>query len=110
MFLLLKDKSEVSRRLRVQAFQQPNSPAALICLIHKEFNESFRQALERQKWVRWPNFESLRRALATGNFRTNLVALPGGLTPLDQPQPLPTAPRRQVLAAPPTVAGNSPSP
>ena len=43
-----------------------------------EFNESFSQALERQKRVRWPYFEGLRWALAKGNLRHELVALPGG--------------------------------
>ena len=47
--------------------------------------------------MRWPNFESLRRALVTGNFRPELVALPGGLVPPERPLPPPTAPRRQAL-------------
>ena len=44
MFLLLEETSRVSPRLRAQARQQPTSPAALLCLIQQEFNESFHQA------------------------------------------------------------------
>ena len=52
MFLLLEETSGVSLRLRAQACQQPTLPAALFHLIHQEFNESFRQALERRQRVR----------------------------------------------------------
>ena len=46
------DASVVSPRLRAQARQQPTFPAALLRLIQQEFNESFRQALERRQEVR----------------------------------------------------------
>ena len=78
MLLLLEETSGIRPTLRAQACQQPTFPAALLRLIQHEFNEIFRQALERRQRVRWPNFESLRSALATINFRPKLVALPGG--------------------------------
>ena len=43
MFLLLEETSGVSLRLWAQARQQPTFPAALLCFIQQEFNESFRQ-------------------------------------------------------------------
>ena len=52
MFLLLEETSGVIPRLRAQACQQPTFPTALLCLIHKDFNQSFHQTLDRQKWVR----------------------------------------------------------
>ena len=91
-FLLLKETSGVSLRLRAQSHQQQTFPTALLRLIHQEFNESFCQALERQQRVRWPNFKSLQRALAKGNLRPELVALPGGLAPPDPPLAPPAAP------------------
>ena len=45
-YLLLEETSGVRPRLRDQVRQQPPSPSALIFLIQKEFNESFRQELE----------------------------------------------------------------
>ena len=98
MFLLLEETSEVILRLKAQACQQPNFPVALLRLIQQEFNKSFCQALERQKRVRWLNFEILQRALATGNFWPDLVALPGGLALPERPLPPSTAPRRQSPA------------
>ena len=59
MFLLLEETDGVSPMLRAQAHQHPTFPATLLHLIQKEFNESFRQALESRKRVKWPNFESL---------------------------------------------------
>ena len=52
MFLIQEETSGVSPRLREQARQQPTIPAALLRLIQQEFNESFRQALERRQRVR----------------------------------------------------------
>ena len=52
MFLLMEETSRVSPRLRAQARNQPIFPIALLRLIQKEFNESFRQALERRQRVR----------------------------------------------------------
>ena len=52
MFLLLEETSGVSPRLQAQSHQQPTFPAAFLCLIHQEFNERFRQALERCQRVR----------------------------------------------------------
>ena len=51
------------------------------------------------------NFMSLQRALATRNFRPELVTLPGGIILPDRPQPPPAAPR----SAPLTVIGNTPA-
>ena len=87
MFLLLKETSGVSPRLREQSCHQTTFTAALLRLIQKDFNEIFRQALERRQRVRRPNFESLRRAFATGNFRPELVTLPGGMAPIEPPLP-----------------------
>ena len=81
MFLLLEEKSGVNPWLQVHDRQQHTSPAALLRLIWQELYKSFRQALEWQQLVRCTNFESLRRALATGNFRPDLVSLLGGLAP-----------------------------
>ena len=49
MFLLLEETSRVSPRLQEQSCQQPTFPAALLCLIHKEFKEIYRQVLERRQ-------------------------------------------------------------
>ena len=106
MFLLLEETSEVNPRLRAQARHQTTFPVALLCLIHKEFNESFRKALERRQRVRCPNFESLRRDLVTGNFRPELFTLPSGMAPPERRLPPPSATRR--LAATPQVEGNTP--
>ena len=69
--------------------QQPTFPADLLRLIRKEFNKILCQALERRQRVQWTVFKSLRKALATGNFRPDLVALPGRLAPLEPPPPPP---------------------
>ena len=45
MFLFLEKASGDIPRMRSQARQQPDFPAALLCLIQLEFNESFLQAL-----------------------------------------------------------------
>ena len=81
MFLLLEETSGVSPRLRAQACQQLAFTAALLRLIQQEFDESLHQVLEMWQRVQWLNLESLRRDLATVNFRLELVALPGGLAP-----------------------------
>ena len=81
IFLLIEETSVISPQLQVQARHQPTFPAAFLLLIQQDFNESFCQALYRQHRVRWTDFESLWRALATGNFRPKLVALPGGIAP-----------------------------
>ena len=100
LFLLLKDISRVSPSLRPQALQKPTFPAILLSLIQQEFNESFGQALERRQRVQCPNFERLHRALATGNFRPDIVALPGRLAPTEHPLYPPAAPCRQASATP----------
>ena len=56
------------------------------------------------------NFMSLQRALATRNFRPELVVLPGGIIPPDRPQTPPAAPCCQSLATPPPAAGTPPTP
>ena len=108
IFLLLQETSGVRPRLRAQARQQPTFPADLFCLIHQEFNKSFHQELERQKRVRSPNFESLRRDLVTGNFCPDLVALPGGIAPPERPLPPPAAPRLQASDKTQPAAGTTP--
>ena len=52
MFLLLEETSGVILRLQKKTHQQPTFPAALLCLIHQDSNESFRQVLERWQRVR----------------------------------------------------------
>ena len=52
MFLLLEETSGLILRLQAQARQQPTFYAAFLCLIQQEFNEIFRQVLERQQRVR----------------------------------------------------------
>ena len=96
IFLLLEETSRVSPRLTAQARHKPTFHAALLRLIQKNFNESFRQALERRQRVIWPNLEILIRAIATRNFRPELVTLPGGLAPPEHPLPPPSATRRMV--------------
>ena len=92
IFLLLEETFGVSPRMQAQARQKPTSPAALLRLIQQEFNKIFCQALVRQQRVRWPNFESLWRALATSNLRPKLVSLSGEKSPLERPLPPPVAP------------------
>ena len=94
----------------MQARQQPTFPAALLHLIHQEFNESFRQELKRRQRVRWPNFKNLLRDLATGNFRPELVALPGGIAPPELPLPPPAAPHHRASATTQPAAGTTPTP
>ena len=94
IFLLLEETSRFSPRLRAQACHQPTLTAALLRLIQQEFNDSFFHEFERRQRVRWPNFESLRRALATGNFRLELVTLPAGMAPPELPIPQPLTTRR----------------
>ena len=53
---------------------------------------------------------SLQRALATRDFRPELVALPWGLIPPDRPQTPPAAPHRQSLETPPPAAVTPPTP
>ena len=102
MLFLIEETSVVSLRMRVQVHQQTTFPASLLCLIKKEFSKRFHQALDRWQMVWWPNFESMRRALVTGNFRPELVALPRGVAPPERPLPPTAAPRRQALATPQT--------
>ena len=108
MLLLLEETAGVIPRLRAQEHHQPTFPAAFLRLIHQEFNKSFHQALVRRQRVRCPNFESLRRALVTGNFWPELVTLPGGLAPTERPLLPPSATHR--LAATHQAAGNTPTP
>ena len=92
MFVLLEETSGVSSRLQAQARQKPTFPGELLRLIQKYFNEIFCQGLERRHRVRWPNFKNMRRALATGSFLPEVVALPGGIAPPERPLPPPAAP------------------
>ena len=110
MFCLIEETFSVSPWLWVQAHQQLAFPVVLFCLVQQEFDEIFRQALERKQQVQWPNFDSLWRALATGNLRPDLVSLPGGIAPSERPPPLLSAPRRLPTAAPPDTPGNPPPP
>ena len=58
--------------------------------------------------MRWPNFESLQRDLATENIRPKLVTLPGEMETQESPLTFPAAPRR--LVATPQAVGNTPTP
>ena len=51
---LLEAANEVNSRLRSQAGAQQDIPSALVRLIQKEFNESFRQVFNSHLPVRWP--------------------------------------------------------
>ena len=53
-----------------------------------------------EQWLMCTNFKIRMRALATGNFRPKLVALPGGLAPPQRPPPPPTAPQCQGAVSP----------
>ena len=78
MFLLIEETSSVSMRLLTQERKHPTFTAAFLHLIQQEFNDSFRQVLERPQRFRLPDFEGLRRALTKGSLRPDLVALPRG--------------------------------
>ena len=108
IFLLIEETSGVGPQLLPQARHQPSFPASLLCMIQQGLKESFRQALERRKRVRWPDFESLRQALATVNFRPEFVALQGGITTPERLAPSPAAPRRLVIRASPHATGAPP--
>ena len=82
MVAFIGEISGVGLQLHTQAYCQPAFPPALLCLIQTEFSESFRQTLERQQRVRWKDFDQLWRALATGKFLPESVALPGMLIPV----------------------------
>ena len=58
MFFLVEEKIGVCTQLRAQYCQKPTVPAALLCLIRQEFNESFWQALERWQRFRWQKFRA----------------------------------------------------
>ena len=77
VFTLAKETAYVGARLRAQTQRQPDQPVSLLSLLHTQFNESSRQALERQHRVRWPDFEWIQQELATWNFRPENIALPG---------------------------------
>ena len=80
LYTLIEETAYVGARLWDQIQNHPSLPVSLLHFLHKEFNESFMQALERQQQVRWPDFELLRRELATGNFRPDNIDPPGGFT------------------------------
>ena len=56
IFRLVKDTTGIIPRLCAQSRQHPDLSAALLRLIHTEFNERFSEALERRKRVWWTNF------------------------------------------------------
>ena len=64
----------------------------------------------RRQRVRRPYFEGLQRVLATGNFRPDLVALPGGITLSERFFPPPALSRGAVQTAPPQANGAPPPP
>ena len=51
IFTLMEETAHVGARLRAQTQRQPDSLVALLCLLQMEFNEIFRQALERRQRV-----------------------------------------------------------
>ena len=78
MVPLLEETSWVNLRLKSQARHQPTFPAALLRLIQSGFNESFRQALERRKRVRWPKFKSPEGLSQPGIFGRTWSPSQGG--------------------------------
>ena len=106
MFLLIEETSGVSPWMQTQAHHQLTFPVALLLLIHQEFNGRFCHALERRQRVWWTDFDIMWRVLTMGNFRTELVALPGGITPPERP-PLhrwcPNNRRRRLLQTQPAI-------
>ena len=82
---LLEEATRFGTRLREQAHRNPTLPTSLLRLIQTDFNKSSRQALERQRRVRWMDYNQLRQALATDNFRSENVALPGSFAPTPPP-------------------------
>ena len=85
--VLVEAAEEVSTRICAQSQHQPGMPAALICLVHTEFNESFRQVFMIPLPVRWPHFAPLVRTLTTGHFRANSVSMTGGFKDHTPPPP-----------------------
>ena len=57
---LMEETDCVGARLQAQTQIQPIFPVVLLRLLYTEFNESFRQALERHQRVLWQDFEQLR--------------------------------------------------
>ena len=49
---LLEETAYVGTRLRAQTQWQPTLPVTLLCLLQMDFNERFRQYLERLQRVR----------------------------------------------------------
>ena len=74
---LINETAHVGARFQVQMQRHTTLSVALLRLLQIEFNESFRQALERRQQVHWPDFGRIRQDLATGNSRPDIIALPG---------------------------------
>ena len=81
MFFLIEDKVCVSPHLRAEVQQQPVFPITFLHLLKTVFDKIFVQALERKQRVRWKYLGGLRREIATGDFRLELVALPRWIDP-----------------------------
>ena len=75
---LLEAADEVHSRLRAQAGDQQDMPAALVRLIQTEFKEIFRQVFTSHLPVRWLHLTPLIRTLTTVHFRPDTVTMPGG--------------------------------
>ena len=72
---LLEAADEVNSRLRAQAGDQQDMPAALVRLIQTEL--SFQQFFTSHLPVRWPHLTPLIRTLTMGHFRPDTVTMPG---------------------------------
>ena len=77
----MEETAYTGAQLHTKTQQQTTLPVALLHLLQTEFNGISRQALEHWKRVNWPYFERLRRDLATGNFRSESIALQGDFMP-----------------------------
>ena len=98
---LLEAANEVNSQLRAQSGAQQDMPAALVRLIHTEFNESFRQVFTSHLPVRWPHLTPLIRTLTTGHFRPDTVTMSGGFclnVPTAPPSYRATAPQNRAPA------------
>ena len=80
VYSLLKETTYVGVHMRSQTQRHPTMYATRLCPLQPEFNENFRQALERQQRFLWLDLERLGRDLVAGNFRLESVALTGVFT------------------------------
>ena len=101
MMAPVKETTCIQARLPSQCRRPPILPVALLRLIQTEYKESFRQYLEQQHRVAWPNFDGLKRGLATGIFRLEMFTVPGYLLPVHKTARIPAQPPASKQTAPP---------